>query len=548
MNSDIKLVSELIAYSFEKYGDQTAVTYFCDKTSLTTKNYKELNRDVKRLAYYLEMQGLASTPICLIGDCSYEWIVSFYAIIWMGAYPVLIENGLSTQETLDLVKKVNSSTVLMDISKTNLSLVDELNNIGITVSGLRKTITNKMTVTVWVEDIIIEEKREKAYFASCNVDDTALIVFTSGTTGANKAVMLSHRNLCSDLIIAENILGKNKQSSTVAILPVNHMLQITAGIMMPIYVGVPIGIGKGRRFFLNSLKQFSPSVLVLVPAVVEMIRKKIWAEARLNGKENSLKVATMLSGMFLKIGIDLRRTLFRQIHQTLGGNLKTVLCGGAPISIQTVKEFRAWGIDIYGGYGITECSPIVSCNTKSKSKDGSVGLVNNKEIRQYCEVKIVDDEVCIRGDIVMKGYYNDETATYEAFCDGYFKTGDLGYIDKDGFLFIKGRSKNLIILENGENVSPEELEHFFSKIEGIKDLLVCTKEVGGKTILRAIVVPTEDYKNKEALQQYYTAEFTEISSKLPSHKRIYVVDIRTKDFIMSSSGKIKRIEENYQLC
>ncbi|MDE7307538.1 MAG: AMP-binding protein, partial [Lachnospiraceae bacterium] len=524
------LVSELIPYVADKYRNKTAVSYYFDKKTVSDKSYIDLYKDVKKFAYYLKERKLEGKTICLIGDCSYEWIVSFYSIIWMGAYPVLIDNRLSSESTMNLIRLADSKSVIFENKKNSGQLIDLMKKEDISFIGLNSK-SNKSYVEACVNDLVENSKNEMEHFASANQDDLALIVYTSGTTGNNKAVMLSHRNLCAGLALAYYVAGREKHTGTVAALPVHHMLELTTGIQTPLFVGVPICIGRGKKYFVQSISKFKPSTLILVPSVIEMIRKKIWADARLNNKEKQLILSMKISNLLRKMGLDFRSKIFSQIHLVLGGNLKTIISGGAPISNEIVEEFRSWGIEIYNGYGITECSPVVSCNMREHHKDGSVGITG---LAPLCEVQIIEDEVCVRGDIVMMGYYNDDKATEEAFKDGYFRTGDIGYIDKDGYLFITGRKKNLIILSNGENVSPEELETMFSNIEGVKDILVCSKKVGSETILGAIVVPSEEYKNRENLQEYFSEQFTDVSSKLPPQKRIYEVNIRDKDFIMSS--------------
>ena len=483
-------ISELIQYAASKHHEKTAVSYFSNKTDVVDKTYDELHSDIMKLAFYIRSKDLSFKPIGLIGDCSYEWIVSFFAIIWAGSYPVLIDNALSAEDTMNLLKSGDVKNVILECKKSNKELIDQVKK-QMFIIGLRNNGPECDDVYDFVEMLIQNESNKLENYVEVNPEDLALIVFTSGTTGNNKAVMLSHRNICADIDVSYYYMpGKGKQTAIFAVLPVFHMLQITTGILTPIYVGAKICIGRGKRYIVQGINRYQPSILVLVPSVVEMFRKKIWAEARLNGKEKKLLNSMKLSNALLSIGIDVRKKMFADIHKSLGGNLDNIICGGAPISIETVKEFRTWGIDVWNGYGITECSPVVVCDVEGHNKDGSIGYVGEDEMCTYRKVQIIDGEVCVKGDIVMKGYYNNENATQEAFCDGYFKTGDLGIIDEEGFLFITGRKKNLIILENGENISPEELEGIFSKIEGVKNLLVHSKKVGHGNILSAIVVPT----------------------------------------------------------
>ena len=543
--NSFQTIPELITYACGKYPDRTAVSYYADNVTIINKSYTDLHKDVMHIAEYLRSQCVAPGRICLLGECSYEWIVSFYAISWAGATPVLIDCELPDEDICALINEVGAQCVMLDKADNHKKLTGSLSENKIRLIGLRKYTGGNS-----VEKILGYCDRNHLPCNQWNPDDIGLIVFTSGTTGKNKAVMLTHKNMCSNLFLSFYLAGQyylsraSNKYSTVAVLPVHHLLQFTTGVQCPIYVGCPICIGRGKRYLTQSIKQFQPSILILVPSVIEMIRKKIWAEARLNNRESKLIRAMRISDFFRKIGIDLRYFLFSDIHKVLGGNLRTIISGGAAIDTDTIREFRSWGINIFNGYGITECSPVVSCNMPKRNRDGSVGFSG---LEPFCSVKIIDGEICVKGNIVMKGYYNDEVATEQAFKNGWFRTGDLGYIDDDGFLFITGRSKNLIILSNGENVSPEELELVYSRISGIKDILIYSKSKGRDTILSAIVVPNDDVVQNDNLQEYFDEAFRIQGKLLPVYKRVYEVNIRNADFIKSSNGKIKRIEENYSI-
>jgi long-chain acyl-CoA synthetase len=531
-------VPQIISYASRKHASKVAVSYYSDST-VVHKSYKNLNVDVVKIAAYFKEHNVDSQPVALIGDCSYEWISAFYGILWSGAVPVLIDNELPDESVYELLSTVGARFAVFDKPKQDkrVELTRLLNENGVTA--------------IPVPEIkeILKTNPAPIECTKNSGDDTAVIVFTSGTTGKNKGVMLSHKNLCADLFLSLILACEVEHTCTVAVLPVHHMFQLTTGIQIPIYYGGGICIGKGKKYLAQTVRQFKPSTLMLVPAAIEMIRKKIWAEVRLQKREKTLSKAMNGANLLLKMKIDVRRRLFKKIHTTLGGSLRTIISGGAPIDPETVKEFKAWGINIYNGYGITECSPVVSCNTLSKQKYGSVGIAG---VNPYCSVKIIDGEVCVSGDIVMKGYYNDEAATQEAIKDGWFHTGDLGCIDEDGYLFITGRKKNLIILSNGENISPEELEIYYSKIEGVKDILVYEKAVNRESILSAVIVPTDELTAECAelpgkLHSYFNEQFDGMNQGLPPNKQIHDVNVRLYDFIKSSNLKIKRIQENYTI-
>jgi len=526
-------IKELIAFSAKKYGDDPSIIYY-DDNSIVVKSYNDLYNDITKRGNYLYKNNYQNKKISLIGNLNYDWIVNFYSIIFAKSIPVLIDNELSFEDISELMSKVNVDAVVIDdIKKQNL-LMGILNK---NVSFLELSSNTKD-----IDDDDLDFLKIKS-----SPDDGAVIVFTSGTTGSNKAVLLSNRNLCSNLFLSHSFIkdsiSKSAYSSTVAILPPHHMFQITAGINMPIHIGAPICIGRGRKYIAQDIERFKPTTLTLVPAAIEMIRKRIWLKAKNNNQEKTLKRAMNISNFLLKFKIDARKFIFSKLTNSLGGNLEKIISGGAPLDNHIAEDFRAWGIEIYNGYGITECSPVVSCNSKKYYRKNSVGKIIKNP---YYDVKIVDDEILVKGDIVMKGYYKDNESTSKVMENGWFKTGDLGYIDKDNYLYISGRKKNIILLENGENICPEELELIYSRIGGVKDLLIYSEQSKNTKIIKCVVVPTKELiENNIELRPYFEKEFDIINSKLPYYKQVYDISIRYLDFIKSSNLKIKRIKENY---
>jgi long-chain acyl-CoA synthetase len=301
----------------------------------------------------------------------------------------------------------------------------------------------------------------------------------------------------------------------------------------------------------NTLRNFSkykPTALVLVPLYVETIYKRIWSEIDKKGMRKKVRAAMVLSDGLLKVGIDVRRKLFKDVHAALGGRLKYIVCGGAPLRPELVKDFDSFGINICEGYGITECSPLVSCNPMGWKKYHSTGLkVNSVEVRID---KVHEDdetgEIVVKGDNVMLGYYKNPKATVEVFTeDGWFKTGDIGYIDEDNFIFITGRKKNVIILSNGKNVFPEELEEYITADSRVAEAVVVGRknEEGDETSIAALIYP--DYaqfegKTPEEIKAVFDEMIVEVNKKLPAFKHIHEVEIRETEFEKNTSRKILR--------
>lgn len=530
-------LKELIEFAADKYKNKAAVKYFGSNKKVKSKSYIDLRNDVDLMSTYLIKNRINKENIAIIGDVNYEWIVSYYSIVSSGAVVVPIDKELSAKDITDLLIRINAKCVFF--GKTCRKKVEEIRK---NIKSIEKYISLQPNENYEsVKDILKCMYGEEILNYSVEADDLASIVFTSGTTGKSKGVMLTHRNLCEDLMYSYYLVGREDNTATIPILPVYHMFEITTGIQCPIYIGFTICIGKGIKYITKSIEEFKPSILTLVPLVVEMLDKRIWMEARKRKKYSKLRKALKLSKFLRRFEIDVRKILFKDIIEMFGGNLHTIVCGGAPLRKELEEEFNEFGITLLNGYGITECSPVLSCNMRGQVKSGSVG----RPLKEFCEIKVVDEEILVKGDIVMKGYYNDEKSTNEAFSGEWFKTGDIGYLDKDGYLFITGRKKNLIILDNGENVSPEELEDVFIKSDLIKEIVVYGGKNNTKNQISAIIVPDNDYIQKNSISDIegtLNKEIEEINKSLPHYKRIQIINVRDEEFVKTSTGKVKRHE------
>ena len=340
--------------------------------------------------------------------------------------------------------------------------------------------------------------------------------------------MLTHGNLANEIYGPCRLLelGEGKVFS---VLPFHHTFGLNTSIFTVYNFGVPIFINKSLKKVKDDLLLAKPEVMALVPLFVEVFYKQIQDGIKKSGREKQVKVAVKLSNLLIGLGIDIRRRLFKEILDSFGGNLKLIVCGGAFLDPFYVKAFRDYGIEILNGYGTTECSPCVAVNRNHHKKDGSVGiLLPDMEGRTSPE-----GEVQFKGPIVMKGYYNDPEATAEVLHDGWYSTGDLGYIDKDGFVFLTGRIKNLIILSNGENISPEELENDFNRDPAVNEVLVYEKD---QKII-AEIFPDEEHMGNTG---YFEELMNKVNEGRPAYKQIAAVKLRDQEFIKNSSKKIVR--------
>ncbi|MBQ8475100.1 MAG: AMP-binding protein, partial [Clostridia bacterium] len=376
----------------------------------------------------------------------------------------------------------------------------------------------------------------------------SILLFTSGTTGTSKGVMLSHANMICSVNAATASTQYTKNDTFVSVLPIHHTYELSTGQFGASVQGATTYISEGLRYVTRNFKEYKPTGLVLVPLFLETVHKKIWDEIRRKGLEKKVRAGMAFSDSMLRMGVDLRPKLFAEVTAAFGGNLRSIVVGGAPIDPKIVRDFYSLGITVIQGYGITECSPLIAVNRPDKVKFDSVG-----QVVQDCEVKLApledgnskEGEILVRGGNVMLGYSKNEEATRAAFTsDGWFRTGDVGTIDREGFIRITGRIKNIIIASNGKNVFPEEIEEHLLKIPAVKECVVVGREESGNVTITAIIVPNLDVLGESssdtAISFVLKEAITQINKTLPPYKHINKFEIRHEDFERTLSKKIKR--------
>ncbi len=497
---------ELLNLAIQNYQDNIAFSFHQDNIKIN-KTFKNVYDDVIDLSHYFK-EKYQNEHIGLIGENSYNWIITFLAIILSNNVCVIFDKDTNEKDLSNLMKK----------SDTKIICYSEKYN-----SFIKNTKYKKMSIDN-LEDYFSNKNKNDNFIIDNDKD--AVIFFTSGTTGASKPVVLSQKNIAADIYGASSLFKPD--GNVVSFLPFHHAFGLITGILKPFYYGKAVYLNNSLKYVLRDLKENKPDTIFVVPAFIETFYKQIWKSVRLQNKDGLLKAALKLSNSLMKINIDLRKLLFKSILQEFGGNLHYIICGGAYLDKKYVEWFRKIGIEILNGYGITECSPVVSVNRNLYYRDGSVGQVC-KDI----SVKIIDGEICVSGDIIMKGYYKDKKATNEVIKNGYFYTGDLGYIDEDGFLFITGRKKNIIILSNGENISPEQIESELSKDNGVCEVIVYEED----NKLVTSIYPNEEYLGD---QEYFDNLIYNYNKDKPKNHQIAWVKLRTTEFIKNNNGKILR--------
>ena len=514
---DISDLKDLILTKASDSPDKIAFVYPCE-TGEMRKTYHDLKEDINAFGTWMYKNKIKDKHVAIIGKNSYEWLVSFLACVNGGNVAVAIDKSLPANEISELLKLADVDCALVTdqyIEKVDTKIVKKVYDLG------------TFDTILYEGRKLLRDKNNDFLTYQIEPDKTAAILFTSGTSGKSKGVELTNKNIAFE--INRTCQLYKPSGNVLAILPFHHAFGLIVGIFMAVNYEEAVYINKSPKYVKKNLQDFKPQTIFMVPMFVEFFHKQIWAEIDKKGKTAATKGLMASTDLLLKTGVDVRKKTYSAIHKVFGGNLEYIICGGAALDPMYVKEFRSWGIEILNGYGTTECSPCTAVNRPFHHKDGSVGvLIPETEVRVSEE-----GEILFKGDHVMKGYYKDEEATNAVIIDGWYHTGDLGYVDEEGFSTLTGRKKNLIILSNGENLSPEELEEDFSRDPAVKEVLVYDEN--GKIV--AEIFPEDDYMDNQA---YFNELKEKINNKRPMFKRIAIVKLRKEEFIKNGSMKIVR--------
>lgn len=557
----ISTIKEMLIQSTEIYAEKNAFLRKLKRgDDYTGVTYAEFKRDVWALGTSFNKIGLSGGKrIAVIGENRYEWVLSYMAAVNGDTMFVPIDRELAAPDIINLLKIAKVSAVVFS-PKIAAKLADaktEVPQVEFMISMDASDDSADYTVASLIADGKAAIDGGDTTFEDITIDplEAKIMLFTSGTTALSKGVLLCHRNICANLMAMCSMVNIVPEDIFLSILPPHHTYESTCGILAPLYRGSCIAFNDGLKYIPNNLNESKASVLLGVPAVFELLYKRIWAAARQKGIEDKLKTGLKLSNALRKVGIDKRRKIFKSVHDTFGGNLRLFVSGAAAIDPSVAKGFRDLGILFLQGYGITECSPIVTLNRDINYKDNAAGLPLN-----CLEVKIDNPneegigEIICKGDNVMLGYYENEEETAKVLKDGWFYTGDLGYIDEDGFVIISGRKKNIIIDKNGKNVYPEELETFINKSDYVLESMVYAYEEDGNFEIRVQIFPNMPEielklgKNvtDEQIQELMQSVVDEVNKRNPTWKYIRKVIVRKEEFEKTTTKKIKRYAEKNQ--
>ena len=552
----------LVEEAAQSFPDSIAISYKNKPSDKEVQKvtFTQWREDVRNLGTAFIANGLREQNIAIVGENSYGWCCSFFGVMAIGSVTVPVDKELPTDDINGIITTTGCKAVIF--GKTAEEKIKAiLAEGGLSSAELLVSIEQQSSIDAELLGsrslISIAELEEKGgllykngdnsyYDYKIDVNKLASIVFTSGTTGKGKGVMLTQANICLDMTLG--MYNFDITRKTLHVLPPHHTFGSTVNYVGHLSQGCEVYISSGLKHVSDEIKEQKPTHLILVPAFLEVMNRKIWTIARKTKKERLLKTMMKVSDGLRKVGIDVRRKLFASVLESFGGKLELVICGGAKLDEEIIKTFDSLGITILNGYGITECAPLISANRNKYRKPGSVGTPI-----LACRVKIDnpdengEGEICVKGPNVMLGYYNNPEATAEVFDkDGFFHTGDYGRLDEEGWIYITGRKKNLIILSNGKNVYPEEIEADLQKVEGVSEVVVYAGESRvqkDKITIVAEIYPDADLlkdKGITNLQEYFEDQVKILNGKMAPYKAVKRVKLRDEEFQKNTSRKITR--------
>ena len=552
-------LKDMLKKSGEKYGDRPAYVFRTEEEGKFREiTHKEFRDEINALGTKLINMGLKDKRIAVISENRYEWGVDYLAVAAGTGVIVPLDKALPDNEIESLI--IRSEVEAIFYSKKYDEVMNRIREqkntklqyfISMDLDKEENGVKSQKELTEEGRKLLEEGNRE---FLDSKIDNEkmGIMLFTSGTTAMSKAVMLSHKNICSNLQDITAVIKLTPEDRFLSFLPLHHTFECTVGFLYPISTGGSIAFCDGIRHIAENIKEYKITAMISVPILYEAMYKKVMKAIEKKGKLETVKKGVKISNFLLKFGIDIRKKLFKEIHDTFGGKLRLFVSGGAALDPDTEKGFNELGITMYQGYGLTESSPVIAAEDDKYRRIGSIG-----KALPSLDVKIDNPdedgvgELLAKGPSMMLGYYNNEEATKETLKDGWLYTGDLARIDKDGFIFISGRKKFVIVLKNGKNIFPEELEALINKIEGVKesfvygrpeddgDYKIDAKIVYDKENAEEIFGTTDENEIKEKIWQ----EVKKVNKTMPAYKYVREIRITDKELIKTTTQKVKRAEE-----
>jgi long-chain acyl-CoA synthetase len=537
---------EMLNESAKLYDTKTAF-YQKRNGKYTEYSFAQFRSDVDALGSALTHRGFMGKRIIVMGENSYEWCLSYMTVALGLGVVVPVDKEIPAEEIANIAS-ISGASLIIYSSKYEAKLENIPENVV-------KLSFDEISECIEDGTALLGNGYTEYLNASIDIDALCSLIFTSGTTGTSKGVMLSQRNICKTVENLAKMVYVDTDDIALSVLPLHHVYECTCGFIFPLYRGTAVAFSEGVRYIMKNVKEVRPTKILCVPLLIETMYRKIWANIRRKGIEKKVKNVIALTNKVKPYSarMALKKKMFSEIHESFGGRLDLLVSGGAPIDPSIIAGMRDFGINVIQGYGLTESAPLAAVNHDSFYNDRAAGLCLPEG-----ELKIIDKnddgtgEICYRGDNVMLGYYNAPDLTAEVKKNGWLHTGDIGYIDENGFLIITGRKKNVIIRANGKNVFPEELEAYLCRNELVGEAVVLAfmNEKKGDYDIVAAIYPNVEYA-RETLGAHYgrddvTAAMQKIvdnvNATVQSYKKIDVMIVRETEFPKNASRKIKRFE------
>ena len=545
LNKTKKLYANNIAYKIRK--NEGYITY----------THEQVRNMVNALGTALINMGLKNKKIAVIGENRYEWEIAYLSIVCGTGIVVPLDKSLPENELKSLIERSEVEAIFYtkkhedEIKKFRLNGTGKLKHlISMDLEEHKDGVYSEKELIKTGEKLL--KNGNKSFInAKINPEEMQIMLFTSGTTSKSKVVALSHKNICSNLMDIASVLDVNSDDIFLSFLPLHHVFECTVGFLFSLYSGAQTVFCDGIRHIVDNLKEYHVSVMASVPAIYERIFKIVRKNIE---KEGNLEKILQKEEEYKNKSMEEKKQIFKEIHEMLGGNIKLLISGAAALDKTIEEKYRKLGLNLVQGYGLTETSPIIGIGTNEKYRLGSIG-----KTVPHVEAKIINKdsegigELIVRGPNVMLGYYQNTEATKDVIKEGWFYTGDLAKIDKDGYIFICGRKKSVIVLKNGKNIFPEEMENLVNRIEGVKESFIFGKQVSDDKddikINVKIVIDTEIIKNvykvsddEQEIYKVISEKVKEINKTMPPYKAIRGIILTKIPLIRTTTNKIKRQE------
>lgn len=558
----IRDLKDLLHSSADLYGDRTAYLY---KERLGGEylpiSFGQTREDVDALGTALTAESLAGLHVGVIGENRYEWVISYLAVANGLGVVVPLDRELPSHELAALIGRAGLSALIYS-SKVEQKVREALSTAEKSIllismdSDAQGEETQSLSHMLKKGKRLIAEGDRRYLDAPVDPEKMSMLLFTSGTTGLAKGVMLCHRNIASNIYHMSKYVDltvRLGQQTGLSMLPMHHTYEFTCTILASFYQGATIAFCEGLKYIVKNMEEAKVTYVIAVPLVFENMHQKIWRQAEKSGKADKMRKAIRMIRTIAHVDKKIQKRtmrLFKEVHAALGGHVRLMVAGAAPIDPAVINDFNAMGITMLQGYGMTECSPIIALNPDRAVRAAAAGLpLPETEIRIFEPDESGIGEILCRSDSVMLGYYKDPEETDKVLRDGWLYTGDYGYFDKDGYLYISGRKKNVIVTKNGKNIFPEEVEFYLNQSPFIAEVVVKgEKEAsGGESIVWADIFPDREAireqkgpLSEEALHELLKSEVDRANELMPFYKRVKRFRIRETEFDKTTTRKIKR--------